>query len=63
KPTPSIALPQRSVDMESMADTILSISGRHDACIVPRAVPCVEAACALAILDAVLLRRSEVYGH
>ncbi len=63
KPTPSIALPQRSVDMESMADTTLSISGRHDACIVPRAVPCVEAACALAILDAVLLRRSEVYGH
>ncbi len=63
KPTPSIALPQRSVDMDRMEETELSVHGRHDACIVPRAVPCVEAACALAVYDAVLLRRSEVYGH
>ena len=63
KPTPSVSLPQRSVDLKNMTETVLSISGRHDACIVPRAVPCVEAACALAILDALLLRRSEVYGH
>ncbi|MCR4576907.1 MAG: chorismate synthase [Clostridiales bacterium] len=63
KPTPSISLPQRSVDTERMEETELTVHGRHDACIVPRAVPCVEAACALAVYDAILLRRSEVYGH
>lgn len=63
KPTPSISLPQRSVDTETMEETEITVHGRHDACIVPRAVPCVEAACALAVYDAILLRRSEVYGH
>ena len=52
KPTPSIALPQRSVDLATMTSTTLQITGRHDPCIVPRAVPCVEAAAAIAIYDA-----------
>lgn len=51
KPTPSIALPQQSVDPGAMRETTLEIKGRHDPCIVPRAVPVAEAALALAILD------------
>ncbi|MBQ9016475.1 MAG: chorismate synthase [Firmicutes bacterium] len=54
KPTPSIALPQRSVDLVSMTETELQIKGRHDPCIVPRAVPCIEAAAAIAIMDVLL---------
>ena len=42
KPTPSIALQQQSVDLESGSQTEISVTGRHDPCIVPRAVPCVE---------------------
>jgi len=51
KPTPSIALAQRSVDLRTMEETGLVIGGRHDACIVPRAVPVVEAVTACVILD------------
>ena len=54
KPTPSIGHVQRSVDMDEGADTELTVRGRHDPCIVPRAVPVAEAACALALLDALL---------
>lgn len=54
KPTPSIAMEQDSVDLETGKNTKLVISGRHDPCIVPRAVPCVEAAAACAIYDALL---------
>ena len=59
KPTPSIAKPQRSVDLRTLEETTIEIHGRHDACIVPRAVPCVEAAAAIAIYDAWLARRGE----
>ena len=59
KPTPSIALPQRSVDLETMEETELRIGGRHDPCVVPRAVPVVEAAAALALYDALLEARAE----
>lgn len=54
KPTPSIAKAQKSVDMETMKETELNIRGRHDPCIVPRALPCVEAAAAVAIYDLIL---------
>ena len=59
KPTPSIALEQDSVDMQTMQPVKLRIQGRHDPCIVPRAVPCIEAAAAVAIYDALLARRKE----
>lgn len=52
KPTPSISRQQETVDFQKMESVVLSIRGRHDPCIVPRAVPCVEAAAALALLDA-----------
>lgn len=51
KPTPSIAQPQKTVDYIKMENTVLEIKGRHDACIVPRAVPVVEAAANIAILS------------
>ena len=54
KPTPSIALPQQTVSLSKMEQTILTVKGRHDPCIVPRAVPVVEAAAAIAIMDAIL---------
>jgi chorismate synthase len=54
KPTPSIARPQNSVDLATMKNTTLEIAGRHDACVVPRAVVVVEAALALALLDVLL---------
>lgn len=54
KPTPSIGLPQRSVDLNSLEETRLEIRGRHDPCIAVRAVPCVEAAAAVTVLDMVL---------
>lgn len=55
KPTPSIAVPQKSISLESMREKELIITGRHDPCIVPRAVPVVEAAAAIAIFDAILM--------
>ena len=52
KPTPSIAREQESVDLASLRDVMLTVRGRHDPCIAPRAVPVAEAATALAMLDA-----------
>ena len=49
---PSISKPQQTVDLETGEITTLEIQGRHDPCIVPRAVPVVEAAAAIAIFDA-----------
>ncbi len=54
KPTPSIALPQQTVDLSAMENTTITVEGRHDPCIVPRAVPVVEAAAAIAIYDLIL---------
>ena len=54
KPTPSISKKQRSVDLKEGRETDIIVSGRHDPCIVPRAVPCVEAATAVAVYDALL---------
>jgi chorismate synthase len=51
KPTPSISKKQDTVDLKTMTDSIIEISGRHDACIVPRAVPVVEAMVAVTITD------------
>lgn len=54
KPTSSIARPQDSVDLNTHQNTVLEVRGRHDPCIVPRAVPCVEAVAAICILDVLL---------
>lgn len=55
KPTPSISTVQRSISLSQMKQTELIVKGRHDPCIVPRAVPVLEAAAAIAIYDAVLM--------
>ena len=57
KPTPSIARAQLSVDIRSHEPVELRVEGRHDPCIVPRALPCMEAAAAAALYDAILERR------
>ena len=51
KPTPSIARQQRTVDINEKKDTELVIKGRHDPCIVPRAVSVIEGAAALAVMN------------
>ncbi len=54
KATPSISQPQKSVDFKAMTEEELIIKGRHDPCVVPRAVPCVESALNIALLSALL---------
>ena len=54
KPTPSIAKSQQTVNLQTGEITTIEIKGRHDPCIVPRAVPVVEAAAAIAIYDLIL---------
>ncbi len=60
KPTPSIARPQQTVDIARMAPATLSVTGRHDPCIAPRAVPCIEAAVALILLDVILIMKGSL---
>lgn len=60
KPTPSISKEQRTVDLRTMTDTTISITGRHDPCIVPRAVPCIESAAMIAVLDLLYERQSRL---
>ena len=59
KPTPSIAKEQQSVSLSRMENAPLHIKGRHDPCIVLRAVPCVEAAAAIAIYDMLDIRETK----
>lgn len=54
KPTPSIAREQDSVDLDTKENTKLVVKGRHDPCVVVRAVPIVEAALAVGILDCMM---------
>ena len=51
KPTPTIGKRQRTVRLDTMTPCEIELTGRHDACFVPRALPAVEAAAALALLD------------
>lgn len=59
KPTPSIAVEQDTVSLSRMENTKIRIGGRHDPCIVPRAVPVIEAAAALAVCDLFLSAEGE----
>jgi chorismate synthase len=51
KPTPSIGKEQKTVDLQKMEVTTIKVEGRHDPCIVPRAVPVVEAMMAVVLVD------------
>ena len=54
RPTPSIYKEQETIDLIKKENVKIKIKGRHDACIVPRAVPCAESAAAIAIIDEIL---------
>lgn len=51
KPVSSIGIEQKTVDIENMKETVIKVGGRHDICIVPRAVPVVEAMMAVTLCD------------
>ncbi|MDE6722653.1 MAG: chorismate synthase, partial [Eubacterium sp.] len=51
KPTPSISVPQKSVNLQTMENETLVVKGRHDPCVVPRAVPVIEGITAVVLLD------------
>ena len=56
KPTPSIGLPQKTVNVKLMKEEEIKIEGRHDPCIVPRAVVVVESMAAIVLLDCLLIQ-------
>jgi chorismate synthase len=63
KPTPSISKRQTTVNKRSMKQESLEIKGRHDACIVPRAVEVIKSACAIVVMDLYLrntIQRNEI---
>jgi len=60
KPTPSISKEQETVNIKTKENTTLSVSGRHDPCIVQRAVPVIEAVCAIGIYECI--KRSDIDG-
>jgi chorismate synthase len=51
KPTPSIAKEQKTVNLSSMENAAINVKGRHDPCVVPKAVPAIEAAVAITLAD------------
>ncbi|MCE5342167.1 MAG: chorismate synthase [Eubacteriales bacterium] len=59
RPTPSIGLAQQTVSLTAMEETTLTVQGRHDPCIVVRALPVVEGALALALCDLWLGRHGD----
>ncbi len=54
KPTPSISKEQQTVNLSSMENAALTVGGRHDPCVVPKAVPAIEAAMAITLTDHLL---------
>lgn len=61
KPTPSISKKQSTVDISTKENTELIIEGRHDPCIVTRAIPVIESAAAITIFDLILERQGELF--
>jgi chorismate synthase len=51
KPTPSIAKEQKTVNLSSMENATINVKGRHDPCVVPKAVPAIEATVAITLTD------------
>lgn len=51
KPTPSISKQQKTVQLKKMENTTIKIEGRHDPCIIPRAIPVVEAIMSIVLAD------------
>jgi chorismate synthase len=55
KPVPTIGLPQKTVNIETMENVEVEFSGRHDVCIVPRIIAVVEAMTAIILTDFLLI--------
>lgn len=55
KPTPSIRKQQKTVDLSTMEETLIEVKGKHDPCVVPRAVPVVESMVAVVLADLALI--------
>lgn len=51
KPTSSISIPQKTVNMKTKKNTVITVKGRHDPCIVPRVIPVIESAASIAMLS------------
>ena len=62
RPTPTVFVEQDSVDLATMKPAKLSMKGRHDPCIVRRALPVIEAVTAFAVMDALLAAEAERSG-
>jgi len=56
KPTPSISKPQKTVNYRTMTEETIVVKGRHDPCIVPRAIPVLEAMVAMVIVDCMMMQ-------
>jgi chorismate synthase len=54
KPTPSISKKQKTVDLQKMKETTIEVEGRHDPCVVPKAVPVIESAVGIVLADHML---------
>lgn len=54
KPTPSISKEQKTVNLSKMEETTMQVRGRHDPCVVPKAVPVIESALATVLADHML---------
>jgi len=54
KPTPSIPKEQRTVNLSKIEEATIRVKGRHDPCIVPKAVPVIESALAIVLADHML---------
>jgi chorismate synthase len=63
KPTPSVSKLQETINVAAMENTTLQISGRHDPCIVQRAIPVIDAAGALVVIDLIMEREGELFLH
>lgn len=63
KPTPSIGKEQDSVSLSKMENVRFTVKGRHDPCIVPRAVPVFEAATAIALVDLLLSDAPDLFNQ
>lgn len=60
KPTPSIAQPQQTIDFKRLKETTIHIEGRHDPCIAHRGRVVIDSLTAIAILDLMMIRSSEL---
>jgi chorismate synthase len=60
KPTPSIGKEQKTVNIETLENAVITVRGRHDPCVAVRAVPVIEAVAATVLLDMLLEEKNGI---